>query len=78
MRHSGKSRICAATGAGKGLSGALQRAILGFLEALVGLLVAFREGRLAAVAPGTRAALDASESSQAHESPRLTLTLSTP
>ena len=68
----------AATGAGKGLSGAIQEAILGFLEALVALLEAFRAGRLAAVAPGESAALDVSGSSQTHESPRLTLTLSTP
>jgi hypothetical protein len=68
----------AATGAGKGLSGAIQEAILGFLEALVALLEAFRAGRLAAVAPGESAALDVSESSQTHESTRLTLTLSAP
>jgi len=68
----------AATGAGKGLYGAIQRAILGLLEALLGLLESFRAGRLAAVAPGTSVALAVGESSQTHESPRLTLTLSAP
>src|SRR5215472_14569197 len=46
----------AARGARKGLRGAIQAAILGFLEMLMALLADFRAGRLAALAPVAEAA----------------------
>ena len=46
----------AARGARKGLRGAIQEAILGFLEMLMALLADFRAGRLAALAPVAEAA----------------------
>ena len=42
---------CAAEGTRKGLAGALQAAILAFLETLLALLAEFRAGRLAAEVP---------------------------
>ena len=46
-----RASMMAARGARKGLRGAIQEAILGFLEVLLALLADFRAGRLAQMAP---------------------------
>jgi hypothetical protein len=48
----------AARGARKGLRGAIQAAILGFLEAFLALLADFRAGKLAPIAPVAEGAVD--------------------
>src|SRR5215472_6613296 len=49
----------AARGARKGLTGAIEKAILGLLEVLMALLADFRAGRLAPLAPSSRDACPA-------------------
>src|SRR6516164_1413635 len=47
----------AARGARKGIRGAIQKAILGFLEAFLALLADFRAGKLAPIAPAAEGAV---------------------
>ena len=63
-----RASMMAARGARKGLRGATQEAILGFLEVLLALLADFRAGRLAQMAP---AATDSGAASEAGPQTRI-------
>ena len=59
----------AARGARKGLTGAIEEAILGFLELLMALLADFRAGRLAPLAPASEDTAGGADGAVAYPSP---------